>query len=405
MEQLLEKFIRYVKVNTRSDENSTTIPSSLNQVAFQKDLAKELEVLGFDEVTYYEKNSFLIAKINKNTEALPIGFIAHVDTADFNAENINPQIIKNYDGKVIKLNEEYYLDPQEFPNLKNHVGKTLITTDGTTLLGADDKAGVVEIIEACRYFIENKDVKHGDIYVAFGPDEEIGKGADLFDVNDFPVTFAYTMDGSTLGELEYESFNAAMASVYIQGFSIHPGSAKDKMINANKLALEFDLQLPQAEVPEKTSGYEGFYMLYDMNTNPEKGEISYIIRDHDRQKFEAKKQRMIEIQNTMNAKYGFECIKVNLIDQYYNMKEVIEKDMRCVELAQKAMENLGIKPDIKAIRGGTDGSKISFMGIPTPNIFTGGENFHGRYEFACLEVMEQAKQVIIEIIKLNGMKS
>lgn len=402
MEQLLERFIRYVKVNTRSDENSKTVPSTTRQVAFQKELKKELEQLGFDEVVYHEKNSFLIAKINKNTEALPIGFIAHVDTADFNSENINPQIIRNYDGEIIHLNEQFVLDPKEFKNLKNHVGKTLITTDGTTLLGADDKAGVVEIIEACRYFIENKDVKHGDIYVAFGPDEEIGRGADLFDVNDFPVTFAYTIDGSTLGELEYESFNAASASVAIQGFAIHPGSAKDKMINANKLAIEFDLQLPQEEVPEKTSGYEGFYMLYDMNINPEIGEMSYIVRDHDRTKFEAKKQKLIDIQNKMNKKYGFECIKVTLEDQYYNMKEVIEKDMRCVELAQKAMENLGIKPDIKAIRGGTDGSKISFMGIPTPNIFTGGENFHGRYEYACLEVMEQAKQVIIEIIKLNG---
>lgn len=401
MEKLLERFIRYARINTRSDEDSTTIPSTYRQVEFQRLLEKELVELGFDEVKYYEKNSFLIAKINGNTEADAIGFIAHVDTADFESENVNPKVIRNYDGGVIELNQEYKLDPEYFPNLRNHIGKTLITTDGTTLLGADDKAGVAEIIEACRYFIENKDIKHGDIYVAFGPDEEIGKGADRFDVNDFPVRFAYTMDGSVEGELEYESFNAAQAVVKLYGFAVHPGTAKDKMIRASQLAIEFDTSLPSEEVPEKTSGYEGFYMLYDMKTDVEYGELTYIIRDHSREKFELRKKKMIEIQNEINKKYAAKRVEVELVDQYYNMREVIEKDMTCVDLAAKAMKQLGISVITKPIRGGTDGSKISFMGIPTPNLFTGGENFHGRYEFACLEVMEKAKQTIIEIIKLS----
>lgn len=401
MEKLLERFIRYARINTRSDEDSTTIPSTYRQVEFQRLLEKELVELGFDEVKYYEKNSFLIAKINGNTEADAIGFIAHVDTADFESENVNPKIIRNYDGGVIELNQEYKLDPEYFPNLRNHIGKTLITTDGTTLLGADDKAGVAEIIEACRYFIENKEIKHGDIYVAFGPDEEIGKGADRFDVNDFPVRFAYTMDGSVEGELEYESFNAAQAVVKLYGFAVHPGTAKDKMIRASQLAIEFDTSLPSEEVPEKTSGYEGFYMLYDMKTDVEYGELTYIIRDHSREKFELRKKKMIEIQNEINKKYAAKRVEVELVDQYYNMREVIEKDMTCVDLAAKAMKQLGISVITKPIRGGTDGSKISFMGIPTPNLFTGGENFHGRYEFACLEVMEKAKQTIIEIIKLS----
>lgn len=401
MEKLLERFIRYARINTRSDEDSTTIPSTYRQVEFQRLLEKELVELGFDEVKYYEKNSFLIAKINGNTEADAIGFIAHVDTADFESENVNPKVIRNYDGGVIELNQEYKLDPEYFPNLRNHIGKTLITTDGTTLLGADDKAGVAEIIEACRYFIENKEIKHGDIYVAFGPDEEIGKGADRFDVNDFPVRFAYTMDGSVEGELEYESFNAAQAVVKLYGFAVHPGTAKDKMIRASQLAIEFDTSLPSEEVPEKTSGYEGFYMLYDMKTDVEYGELTYIIRDHSREKFELRKKKMIEIQNEINKKYAAKRVEVELVDQYYNMREVIEKDMTCVDLAAKAMKQLGISVITKPIRGGTDGSKISFMGIPTPNLFTGGENFHGRYEFACLEIMEKAKQTIIEIIKLS----
>lgn len=401
MEKLLERFIRYARINTRSDEDSTTIPSTYRQVEFQRLLEKELVELGFDEVKYYEKNSFLIAKINGNTEADAIGFIAHVDTADFESENVNPKVIRNYDGGVIELNQEYKLDPEYFPNLRNHIGKTLITTDGTTLLGADDKAGVAEIIEACRYFIENKEIKHGDIYVAFGPDEEIGKGADRFDVNDFPVRFAYTMDGSVEGELEYESFNAAQAVVKLYGFAVHPGTAKDKMIRASQLAIEFDTSLPSEEVPEKTSGYEGFYMLYDMKTDVEYGELTYIIRDHSREKFELRKKKMIEIQNEINKKYAAKRVEVELVDQYYNMREVIEKDMTCVDLAAEAMKQLGISVITKPIRGGTDGSKISFMGIPTPNLFTGGENFHGRYEFACLEVMEKAKQTIIEIIKLS----
>ncbi len=401
MKDIIERFIRYVKINTRSDANSNTIPSTYRQVLFQQMLKDELEQLGFDEVRYYEKNSFLIAKIKGNSTKPAIGFIAHVDTADYESENVKPQIIENYDGNIITLNDEYNLDPNSFPNLKNYIGKTLITTSGDTLLGADDKAGIVEIIEACRYFIGNTQDKYGDIYVAFGPDEEIGKGADLFDVNDFPVEFAYTLDGSVLGELQFESFNAAQAEITIKGVSVHPGSAKNKMINANVVATQFHNELPLLESPENTDEKDGFYMLYDIESNVELAKLTYIIRDHDKTIFNHRKNMMFKIADKLNNLYQANIVSVEMIDQYYNMKEIIEKDMRCVELAKKAMLKLGVQPQINAIRGGTDGSKISFMGIPTPNIFTGGENFHGRYEFICVEHMVLATNTIIEIIKEN----
>lgn len=400
MEALLERFIRYAKIDTRSDSSSDTIPSTQNQVAFLTMLEKELLDLGFDEVTYHKNSGFLIGKVNGNTQAKAIGLIAHVDTADFESRNVKPKVIYHYDGADIALNETYVLSPKDFPNLSNYVGKTLITTSGDTLLGADDKAGLAEIIEACKYFIEHKEEKHGDIYVAFGPDEEIGTGADYFPIDTFPVDFAYTLDGSVLGELEYESFNAAAAEIIFKGVAVHPGTAKNKMINANKLVIEFDNYLPKLSVPEHTEGYEGFFMLYDIEANLEYAKVSYIIRDHDRNLFEQRKKYLEHIVDMMNEKYG-QRVEMSLKDQYYNMREVIEKDMTCVELAIKSMKKLGIEPIVKAIRGGTDGSKISFMGIPTPNIFTGGENYHGRYEFACLEVMNQAKETIIQIIKEN----
>ena len=406
METMIERLIRYCKVNTRSDETSKSVPSTLSQVEFAKMLAKELETLGFSEVTHRLDNGFVTATIPSNTHKPvdTLGFIAHFDTADFNSENVNPQIIENYDGKDILLNKELdvVMSTEKFPNLANYVGHTLITTDGTTLLGADDKAGIVEIMEAMLYFIRHPEVEHGELRVAFGPDEEIGRGANLFDAKDFRARYAYTLDGSVLGELEYESFNAASVKVTLHGVSVHPGTAKDKMINTAKLAVEFDSMLPPSEVPEKTEGYEGFFLLHDMKTTIEEGHMSYIVRDHDKAKFLARKQLILDNAQAMNEKYGAQRVVIDMKDSYYNMAEVITKDFKPVELAKQAMANLGIEPKVKPIRGGTDGSKISFMGIPTPNLFTGAENFHGKYEFASKQIMEKAVDVIIEIVKLNA---
>ena len=327
-----------------------------------------------------------------------------MDTADFNAEGINPQIIDNYDGKDIILNKEQniVLKVEEFPNLKNYISKTLITTDGTTLLGADDKSGIVEIIEAVKYLKEHPEIKHGDIKMAFGPDEEIGRGADYFDVKEFAADYAYTLDGGPVGELEYESFNAAQATFKIKGISVHPGTAKGKMINASLIASEIINSFPADEVPEKTEGYEGFYFLEKINANCEDAKLSYILRDHDREKFNEKKKFAENVAKKINEKYKRELVTVEIKDQYYNMGEIIKNHMEVVEIAKKAMENLEIKPIIKPIRGGTDGSKISFMGLPTPNIFAGGENFHGKYEFVALESMILATDVIVEIVRLNA---
>ncbi|WP_035618729.1 peptidase T [Lacticigenium naphthae] len=405
-EELLNRFTRYVKFETRSDETSQTVPSTQTQVEFAKLLMEELMQLGLEQIDYDTNNGFVTATLPASTgeEQTPvIGFIAHMDTADFNAENVRPQIIENYDGTAIVLNEEenIILSPDDFPNLKNYHGKTLITTDGTTLLGSDDKSGIAEIITALDYLLTHPDEKHGKIRVAFGPDEEIGVGADLFDVDHFGADFAYTLDGGPVGELEYESFNAASARVRFKGKNVHPGTAKDTLVNANKLALQFDQHLPQEEVPEKTEKREGFFHLIDMKGTVEEAHLNYIVRDHDKELFEKRKNLFFEIAEKMNAGYDEKRVEVMLKDQYYNMREIIEKDMRPVELAQKAMENLGIIPNIKPIRGGTDGSKISFMGLPTPNLFAGGENFHGRYEFVALESMEAATDVIIEIAKLG----
>ena len=402
---LKDRFLRYVKFETRSDEKSETIPSTPAQLEFAKILARELEEIGMENV-YVNDACFVNATLpgNIDKDVPVIGFIAHMDTADFNANNVNPQIVENYDGKDIILNEakDIVLSVEEFPNLKNYMGRTVITTDGTTLLGADDKAGIVEIIEAMKYLIEHPEIKHGTVKVAFGPDEEIGRGADNFNVKEFGADFAYTMDGGPVGELEYESFNAAGAVFKIKGKSVHPGTAKGKLINASLIAAEVVNSFPADEVPEKTEGYEGFYFLDKINANCEKAKLSYILRDHDREKFEAKKKFAANVAKKINEKYGKELVNVEIKDQYYNMGEIIKDHMNVVEIAKKAMENLGIKPVIEPIRGGTDGSKISFMGLPTPNIFAGGENFHGKYEFVALESMILATDVIVEIVKLNG---
>lgn len=406
-ENLLPRFLRYVKTETRSDATSKTTPSTKTQVAFAHELKKELEDLGLTDVIYNEANGYVIATLPSNTDkpVKTIGFIAHMDTADFNAENVNPQIIENYDGEsTINLDKEgkYTLNTSDFPNLKNYAGQTLITTDGTTLLGADDKAGIAEIMTALEILIKNPEIKHGTIKVGFGPDEEIGVGADKFDVAQFGADFAYTMDGGPVGELQYETFNAAAAEITIHGKNVHPGTAKDTMINALRLAIDFNNQLPQNEIPEKTAGYEGFFHLMALNGNEEEAKMSYIIRDHDRNKFEERKALIEKIADKMNSQFDEKRIDVNMYDQYYNMKEIIEKDLSIVEIAKNAMLALDIEPIIEPVRGGTDGSKISQLGTPTPNIFAGGENMHGRFEYVSLQAMEKATDVIVKIAELNA---
>ena len=409
-EKLVPRFINYVKKETRSDHSSQTVPSTPSQVEFAHELEKELKELGMQDVCYNETNGFVTAELPSNTDkenVRSIGFIAHMDTADFNAKNVNPQIIENYDGvSDIRLGEsKYKLTVKDFPNLGNYAGQTLITTDGTTLLGADDKSGIAEIMTAMEILIKNPEIKHGKVKVAFGPDEEIGVGADRFDVADFNVDFAYTMDGGPVGELNYETFSAAQANITIHGKNVHPGTAKNTMINALSLAIEFDNQLPAKERPQFTEGYEGFFHLMDLAGNEEEAKMSYIIRDHKRDKFEARKALISEIQEKMNAQFDEERIVVEMYDQYYNMGEIIEKDMSIVELAKEAMTEVGIQPKVEPVRGGTDGSKISYMGLPTPNIFAGGENMHGRFEFVAVESMQKATDVIVGIIKLNEQKA
>lgn len=402
--ELLNRFLKYVKIETRSNPESQTTPTTQSQVDFAKMLMVELQDIGMQNVHYIEDNGYVIATLKGNTEKkVPkIGFIAHMDTADFNAKNISPQVIESYQGGNIPLgNSGFFLSPAEFPNLNNYHGDTLITTDGTTLLGSDDKSGIAEIITAIAYLIEHPEIEHGDIRVGFGPDEEIGVGADKFDVLDFDVDFAYTVDGGPLGELQYETFSAADATIEIQGKNVHPATAKGIMVNALQLASDFHHFLPVDEVPEKTAGYEGFFHLITINGTVDFVKMYYIIRDFKREALEARKKLMLNIAEKINQEYKEERIKVIINDQYYNMREVIEKDMTPVNLAQKAMENLDIQPIIEPIRGGTDGSKISFMGIPTPNLFAGGENMHGRYEFVSLQTMEKATRTIIEIVKIS----
>ncbi|ONH63878.1 Peptidase T [Streptococcus parauberis] len=400
---LLDRFIKYVKENTRSNPDSTTTPSTESQVAFALNILQpEMEAIGLSNVHYIKENGYLIGTLPANSATLTrkIGFIAHMDTADFNAENVSPQIIENYQGGKIELGQSgYSLVPEEFPNLNNYLGQTLITTDGTTLLGSDDKSGIAEIMTAIEYLVANPKIEHCEIRVAFGPDEEIGVGADKFDVEDFDVDFAYTVDGGPLGELQYETFSAAALELKFMGRNVHPGTAKGQMVNAMQLAIDFHNQLPEADRPEKTDGYQGFYHLHGMSGSVEEAESSYIIRDFEDQAFEARKAEVQAIADRMNQELGAERVLVTLSDQYYNMKKVIEKDMTPITIAKSVMENLSIKPIIEPIRGGTDGSKISFMGIPTPNIFAGGENMHGRFEFVSLQTMEQAVDVIIGIVQ------
>ncbi|MCO4480596.1 peptidase T [Streptococcus infantarius subsp. infantarius] len=401
-ENLLNRFLTYVKINTRSNPDSTTTPSTQTQVDFALNVLKpEMESVGLQDV-HYLTNGYLVGTLpaNDSTKTRKIGFIAHMDTADFNSEGISPQIIENYAGGSIELGQSgYALSPEEFPNLNNYLGQTLVTTDGTTLLGSDDKSGIAEIMTAIEYLVTHPEIKHGEIRVGFGPDEEIGVGANKFDVDDFNVDFAYTVDGGPLGELQYETFSAASLEIDFMGRNVHPGTAKNQMINALQLAIDFHNQLPEADRPEKTEGYEGFFHLHGMEGAVEKAHSSYIIRDFEDESFENRKKLVQEIADKMNAELGKDCVLITVNDQYYNMKKVIEKDMTPVELAREVMEDLDIKPVIEPIRGGTDGSKISFMGIPTPNLFAGGENMHGRFEFVSLQTMEKAVDVIIGIVQ------
>lgn len=402
-DSLLERFLTYVKINTRSNPESNTTPTTQSQVDFALNILKpEMEKIGLKDVHYLVDNGYLIGTLpaNDTSHTRKIGFISHMDTADFNAEGINPQIIENYAGGEIKLSQSgFSLLPEEFPNLNHYHGQTLITTDGTTLLGSDDKSGIAEIMTAMEYLASHPEIKHGEIRVGFGPDEEIGIGADKFDVADFDVDFAYTVDGGPLGELQYETFSAAALDVDFIGRNVHPGTAKNQMVNALQLAVDFHNQLPEADRPEKTDGYQGFYHLHGMSGSVEKASSSYIIRDFEDSSFENRKAFVKKIADKMNEDLGSQRVVISLKDQYYNMKKVIEKDMTPITLAKQVMEDLDIKPVIEPIRGGTDGSKISFMGIPTPNLFAGGENMHGRFEFVSLQTMEKAVDVIIGIVK------
>lgn len=402
-DSLLERFLTYVKINTRSNPESNTTPTTQSQVDFALNILKpEMEKIGLKDVHYLVDNGYLIGTLpaNDTSHTRKIGFISHMDTADFNAEGINPQIIENYAGGEIKLGQSgFSLLPEEFPNLNHYHGQTLITTDGTTLLGSDDKSGIAEIMTAMEYLASHPEIKHGEIRVGFGPDEEIGIGADKFDVADFDVDFAYTVDGGPLGELQYETFSAAALDVDFIGRNVHPGTAKNQMVNALQLAVDFHNQLPEADRPEKTDGYQGFYHLHGMSGSVEKASSSYIIRDFEDSSFENRKAFVKKIADRMNEDLGSQRVVISLKDQYYNMKTVIEKDMTPITLAKQVMEDLDIKPVIEPIRGGTDGSKISFMGIPTPNLFAGGENMHGRFEFVSLQTMEKAVDVIIGIVK------
>ncbi|WDV45327.1 peptidase T [Clostridiaceae bacterium M8S5] len=408
MKNVVERFLKYVKFDTESDEFSETCPSSKKQLNLANELVKELNELNLTDVSV-DENGYVMATLPSNSDKdLPfIGFIAHMDTSpDMSGANVNPQIVENYDGNDIVLNDDnnIILSPKDFPSLKDYVGKTLITTDGTTLLGADDKAGIAEIMSAVEFLVNNPDIKHGDIKIAFTPDEEIGRGADLFDVKKFNADFAYTVDGGPIGELEYENFNAAGVTINVNGRNVHPGSAKNKMINSSLIAIEFNSMLPIFDKPEYTDGYEGFYHLIDMKGTVENSSLRYIIRDHDKEKFENKKNLIKDIADFLNKKYGENTVNFELKDQYYNMKEKILPVMHIVDTAKQAMEECNVEPLICPIRGGTDGARLSFMGLPCPNMFTGGHNFHGKYEYICIESMVKAVEVIVKIVQLYSEK-
>ena len=401
---IIERFLNYTKFDTQSAEDADCVPSTKKQLVFAEYLKKELETEGLDDVEMDDKG-YIYATLRANTkDRVPtIGFISHYDTSpDCSGADIKPHIVNNYDGSDILLSEGIVSSPKKFPELLQHIGKDLIVTDGHTLLGADDKAGIAEIVQAMVYLQQHPEIKHGKIRVAFNPDEEIGMGAHHFDVERFGCEWAYTMDGGDVGELEFENFNAASAKVTIKGVSVHPGYAKGKMVNANRLAAEFAAMLPDDETPETTEGYQGFYHLIGMQTNTELGRLSYIIRDHDRDRFEDRKRFIQRCAEQMNAKYGEGTVDIEVKDQYYNMKEKIDPQMHVIDLVLHAMQAVGVAPKVKPIRGGTDGAQLSFRGLPCPNIFAGGINFHGPYEFVPIQSMEKAMQVIVKICELTA---
>lgn len=405
MSKVIERFLGYAKYDTQSSDSTGTTPSTASQRVLGEVLFEELKRIGMSDVTI-DENNYVMATLPANTDKkIPtIGFISHMDTApDYSGKDVKPQMV-NYEGGDIKLNENTVLSPVDFPELNDYIGKTLITTDGTTLLGADDKAGISEIVTAMEHLIANPDIKHGTIKVGFTPDEEIGEGADHFDVEKFAADFAYTVDGGAIGEIEYENFNAAGVEIVINGRNVHPGSAKNKMVNAQQIAMELNGLLPVNERPEYTEGYEGFFMLCDMVGTVEKTTMSYIIRDFFRNTFEEKKTLIKEIVELLNKKYGSGTVEISLKDQYYNMKEKVEPVIHIVDTAVEAMKALDIEPIIVPIRGGTDGARLSFMGLPTPNIFTGGHNFHGKFEFIPVDSMEKAVETIVKIITLYAEK-
>lgn len=409
MQPIVDRFLKYIQIDTQSNPNNPDFPSTEKQWDLANLLVQELKTIGLSDVTL-DENCYLMATLPSNVshQVPTIGFIAHVDTSpDFSGANVNPQIHENYDGKDIVLNKEknIILSPDYFEDLLLYKGKTLITTDGTTLLGADDKAGVAEIVTAMEYLINNPEIKHGEIRICFTPDEEVGKGAHLFDVDKFGAEWAYTMDGSEIGELEYENFNAASAKIKIKGKSVHPGYAKGKMVNSITIGNEFAALLPSNEVPEQTTALEGFFHLHTFTGDIEETTLEYIVRDHDLELFEKRKSLILKYVNELNAKYGSEIISAEIKDQYFNMKEKIEPVMHIVEIAKKAMEQAEIKPLIKAIRGGTDGSQLSFKGLPCPNIFAGGHNFHGKYEYVPIESMIKATEVIVNIAQIVAKKN
>ncbi|PRR82051.1 peptidase T [Clostridium luticellarii] len=405
MESVVDKFLRYVKFDTSSDEESNTVPSTLKQLKLAGQLSKELSNLKLKNVSL-DKNGYVTAVLPANTEkAVPaVGFIAHMDTSpETSGKNVNPRIIEDYDGGDIVLNEQknIVLSVKDFPEITNYRGKTLITTDGTTLLGADDKAGIAEIMAAVEYLVQHPEIKHGDIKIGFTPDEEIGRGPDHFDVKKFNAEFAYTVDGGGIGELEFENFNAASAKITVYGRNVHPGEAKGKMINSMLIAGEFMGMLPESEIPAATSGYDGFYHIVSMKGDVDRTTLNYIIRDFSQKKFEKRKNFIKNCVSKINRKYDREVIKAEVTEQYKNMKEKIEPVKYIVDIASQAMRESGVEPKIVPIRGGTDGARLSFMGLPTPNIFTGGHNFHGKFEYIPTFAMEKAVQIIVKIAQIT----
>lgn len=405
---ITDRFLKYVSFTTTSDENTNMTPSTPGQMIFAKYLVEELKSLGMQEIEL-DSNGYIMATLPANTDKpIPtIGFIAHMDTSpDMSAKHVKARVVQNYDGKDILLNEEKAIvfETEKYPEILQYKGQDIVVTDGTTLLGADDKAGLAEIVSAMEYLIAHPEIKHGKIRVGFTPDEEIGQGADHFDVAKFNADWAYTMDGGEIGELEYENFNAASAKVHFNGTNVHPGYAYHKMINSMRIAQQFVGMLPRSETPEHTVSYEGFYHLTNMEGTVEKSTLSYIIRDHDRDRFERRKKEITHLVNKINAEFGEGTAIIDIKDQYYNMREKVEPVMHIVDLAFEAMEAVGVKPNVKPIRGGTDGSRLSYMGLPCPNIFAGGHNFHGRFEYVPVQSMEKAMMVVVKIAELLAKK-